>query len=245
MESKLERRCPSCGYAYEQWIEICPDCGVALVEDGEPVRQDRPSLDPGQDPQWTVVTNVPNAILGSFIKSQLEDAGIPVLMYRSRSADVGEFSHNDYVPHDLRVPKSRWEEARAIVDGRPTTAGPEGTVNPYLPQGWSLITGAGTTREYDESALAGDAQDGEGPGWRVYRVDAEEATPGSYDDWGDDFDQQRDRRDEEEVYQDSDYADEPVASQKWVKLFYAILLLAISLPFLLQLFAQLARIFQP
>jgi hypothetical protein len=245
MESKVERRCPSCGYAYEQWVETCPDCGVPLVQGGEGVRKERPSLDPGEDPKWTVVTNAPNAILGSFIKSQLEDAGIPVLMYRSRSADVGEFSHNDYVPHDLRVPKSMWEEARAIVDGRPNVSGPEGTVSSYLPQGWSLITGMGTYREYEESTPSEDAEDGERPSWRVYRVDGEGNTPGSYLDQGGSSYPPLNQREEEEAFQDSDYADEPIADQKWVKLFYAILLLAISLPFLLQLFAQLARILQP
>jgi hypothetical protein len=91
----------------------------------------------------------------------------------------------------------------------------------------------------------GGVEDIEHPGWRVYRVDAGEATPGSYDDTGDGLDLQGNGSEEEEVFQDSDYADEPVASQKWVQLFYAILLLAISLPFLLQLIAQLARIFEP
>src|SRR4029453_2677767 len=68
---------------------------------------------------WTVVTNVPNAIIGTFIKSQLEDAGIPVLMQRSPSADIAQFSYNDYVPQDLRVPYNMLEDARRVLDGRP------------------------------------------------------------------------------------------------------------------------------
>ena len=76
-------------------------------------------FDPDEDPRWTVVTNVPNAIIGNLIKSQLEDAGIPVFMQRSPSADIAFFSHNDYVPHDLRVPFKMVEDARRLLDSGP------------------------------------------------------------------------------------------------------------------------------
>src|SRR5438093_344611 len=69
--------------------------------------------------RWSIVTNVPNAIIGTFMKTQLEDAGIPVLMFRSRSADIAEFSHNDFVPHDLLVPADRFQEARRLIDAAP------------------------------------------------------------------------------------------------------------------------------
>ncbi|HEY0072407.1 MAG TPA: hypothetical protein VGE04_20800, partial [Chloroflexia bacterium] len=69
-----------------------------------------------EDPRWTVVTNVPNVIIGSLIKDQLQDAGIPVYMLRSSSADIGQFSHYDYAPHDIRVPFNRVREARSLID---------------------------------------------------------------------------------------------------------------------------------
>ena len=100
-------------------MEVCPDCGTLLeVKPRQEVIERK--LDRSGDPRWTIVTNVPNAILGNLVKSQIEDAGIPVLMVRSRSADIAEFSHNDYVPHDILVPQDLREQARAIVDGRPT-----------------------------------------------------------------------------------------------------------------------------
>jgi hypothetical protein len=252
MEKKEPRVCPKCGYEYEAWVEACPDCGVPLVAGDEETRHGRPTLEPGDDPQWTVVTNVPNAIIGSLIKSQLEDAGIPVLMYRSRSADVGEFSHNDYVPQDLRVPKNRWDEARAIIDGRPDlppsfSGGPGyvGISNPYLPDGWSIVPG----RSSPGPGIAGndpEIPEAERTGWRVYKVDAEGAEYTRSDDYESrdlvPFDRSEDQYGE---YDGDGYANEPLATQRWVKLFYAILLFAISLPFLLQLFAQLARIFEP
>src|SRR5215210_4411909 len=98
MTPERSRKCPSCGYEYEPWVEVCPDCGVAIVAASPPLKLVKPvELDDNTDPEWTVAANVPNAIIGNVIKQQLEDAGIPVLMLRSRSADVGEFSHNDFV----------------------------------------------------------------------------------------------------------------------------------------------------
>ncbi len=121
MEPRARRICPQCGYEYEPWIEICPDCGVLVetVSGDQTGKSAKGRLDPDDDPRWTVVTNVPNAIIGNLIKSQLEDAGIPVFMQRSPSADIAFFSHNDYVPHDLRVPFSMVEDARRILNSSP------------------------------------------------------------------------------------------------------------------------------
>ncbi|MEO6456768.1 MAG: hypothetical protein ABIO92_00625, partial [Chloroflexia bacterium] len=68
--------CPGCGYEYESWVEVCPDCNLRVELRSEPEKKPQP-FEPGEDPQWTVVANVPNAIIGAFIKSQLEDADIP------------------------------------------------------------------------------------------------------------------------------------------------------------------------
>src|SRR6476620_3542527 len=117
-EQEQTKRCPSCGYEYEMWADTCPDCGTTL-ETRPKLELIKGKLDPKTDPRWTIVTNVPNAIIGNFIKSMLEDAGIPVLMFRSRSADIAEFSHNDFVPHDLLVPLHRFREARRLIDSAP------------------------------------------------------------------------------------------------------------------------------
>src|SRR5688500_15003141 len=141
--------CPNCGYEYESWVEVCPDCNVP-VEAREPAAASDERFDPGEDPEWTVVANVPNAIIGSLIKSQLENADIPVLMFRSPSADIAQFSHNDYVPQDIRVPRHLVEDARRLIDSAPDMADATGTPefgqdremyggSSYSPQGWSLL----------------------------------------------------------------------------------------------------------
>src|SRR5438477_7837897 len=118
MATEQTKRCPKCGYDYEPWVDVCPDCGTPL-ETRPKLELIKGQLNADSDPRWTIVTNVPNAILGTFVKGQLEDAGIPVLMFRSKSADIAEFSHNDFVPHDLLVPADRFQEARRLIDSAP------------------------------------------------------------------------------------------------------------------------------
>ena len=118
MVSENVVRCPRCGYEYHSWVEVCPDCGTPL-EARPQLQLIKGNVDPGGDPRWSVVTNVPNAIMGNFLKSLIEDAGIPVLMRRSSSADIAEFSHNDFVPHELLVPFHQLRVARSLVDSPP------------------------------------------------------------------------------------------------------------------------------
>ena len=253
-------RCPQCGYEYESWVEICPDCKVPVrqVPDAAPVEHDNPSLGAGDDPKWTVAANVPNAIIGSLIKSQLEDAGIPVLMTRSRSADIAEFSHNDYVPQDIRVPGHLREQARELIYAAPdglshlnefyTDDGePDEDATPYkasLPEGWSLLPGETEMRERRELT----AGRGEAPGgW--YWSDERPQEPARYGteqpesgepvlDWRTQQGHMAEP-DARETLEGEAWPKQP----KWIKILYGVMLLALTLPFLLQLLQQLARLF--
>src|SRR3954454_1422280 len=156
MVSEQSFRCPTCGYEYQAWVKVCPDCGTP-IESRPSLEVIKGKLEPDKDPRWSIVTNVPNAIIGSFIKSQIEDAGIPVLMFRSRSADIADFSHNDFVPQDLLVPQHQLREARRLIDSAPgdyygptlvddePLEGdyPEGDAEPAtsssLPDGWQML----------------------------------------------------------------------------------------------------------
>ena len=142
MATEQTKQCPKCGYEYEAWVDICPDCGTTL-EERPKLELIKGKLDRDTDPRWTVVTNVPNAIIGNFVKGQLEDAGIPVLMFRARSADIAEFSHNDFVPQDLLVPFDRFRDARRLIDSAPG--------NDYGPRLWDV-----TTEEEEEEGVEGE-----------------------------------------------------------------------------------------
>jgi hypothetical protein len=262
MATNSSYRCPKCGYEYESWVEVCPDCNVPVRQmlEEPPVEHTNPALGESDDPQWTVAANVPNAIIGSLIKSQLEDAGIPVIMIRSRSADIAEFSHNDYVPQDIRVPGHLREQARQLIyatpDVLPSTDDfysddeqADEDVTPdrsNLPEGWSLLPGEEEMRSRRE-LIAGR---GETPGewyWsdeRPQEVAAREPEPAREReeeivwDWrtelGNANRQAREARDDGEQWP---------KTQRWIRVMYGIMLLAITLPFLLQLLEQLSRLF--
>lgn len=249
-------RCPKCGYEYEPWIEVCPDCNVPvrLIVKEPPVEHSNPALGEGDNPKWTIAANVPNAIIGSLIKSQLEDAGIPVIMMRSRSADIAEFSHNDFVPQDIRVPGHLREQARQLIYATPDnltflndTYGegdePDEGLAPdtsSLPEGWSLLP-----RESDVlSRWEMTSGRGETPsGWhwsdRQRESDYEEEPEPQEEkiawDWRAEYGNANPKS--RGVIADEEWPKSP----KWIRIVYGIMLLAISLPFIIQLFEQLAR----
>ncbi|MGI8588638.1 MAG: zinc ribbon domain-containing protein [Chloroflexia bacterium] len=113
--------CPNCGYEYQDWATVCTDCGTNLLP-GRPPRPDPPAPlpDDGRLDDWTILTNVPNTFMGNVLKDQLEQEGIPVLLKRMRSTDIAEWSHNDFVAHDVYVPMRFIPQGREILAGRPT-----------------------------------------------------------------------------------------------------------------------------
>src|SRR5689334_16208765 len=111
--------CPACRSEYEPWIAACADCGSVLVAELPPAPAPPPKPTMAPDDQWVYLTNVPNSILGNLLVNQLKDAGIPAWMRRGRGADIGEFTHNDFVQQDILVPGSQVREARQYIDSPP------------------------------------------------------------------------------------------------------------------------------
>ncbi len=256
MTEKSGYKCPKCGYEYEPWVEVCPDCNVPVRQTAEEQLAEHTnlSLGEGDNPKWTVAANVPNAIIGSLIKSQLEDAGIPVIMMRSRSADIAEFSHNDYVPQDIRVPGHLREQARQLIYAPPDDLAfsggayegedePDGTIVPdmsNLPEGWSLMPRDSDMRSRWETTSGR----GEVPsGWHWSDKQPETSTNRETEphedevvwDWRAEYGNASPKS--RGVIADEEWPKSP----KWIRVVYGVMLLAISLPFLFQLFEQLAR----
>lgn len=266
MMAKGSNKCPRCGYEYESWVEVCPDCNVPvrLVMNEAEVEHDNPALGEGDNPQWAIAANVPNAIIGSLIKSQLEDAGIPVIMMRSRSADIAEFSHNDYVAQDIRVPGHLREQARQLIYAAPDNlhlldipqADEEDTdsgSNPYksnLPEGWTLLPDEGDMRERREMV----AGRGETPSEWYWSDERRQDSLAAADMPADmpqentpviDWRSQQGHMARENPFENEMFKDEEWPKpQKWIKVLYGVMLLAITLPFILQLFEGLARFFK-
>ncbi len=129
--------CSTCHYEYESWATQCPDCGATLAVGPLPEPVPLPIKDYAEFRDWGVLTNVPNTLMGNLLKDQLEQAGIPVLMKRSRATDIAEFSHNDWVMHDLYVPQRYARRARQFLQSTPS----EGYLDAY-----------GTDADWDEAA---------------------------------------------------------------------------------------------
>lgn len=270
MNTEAKWVCPSCGYEYEDWVEVCPDCDTPVqLQPAKPevVRGEMGVLGDDEDPKWTVVTNVPNAIIGNLIKNQLQDAGIPVLLMRSSSADIGQFSHNDYVPHDIRVPRNRVNEARRFVDSPPggnlvereweelhaeASVGDEpeqgeGPLRGDLPEGWSVLPTEADIRAR-QMLRRSMGQPREGWYWSDRRGKEAAAASAQWQemygraDAGPGF-RRPGAGEYEDEYEYEDYTSyrnaDPYAPNKWVRWFYAILLLTMSLPFMFQLIQTL------
>jgi hypothetical protein len=156
--------CPHCRYEYESWVTTCPDCGSALTPPVPPAPAREP-LDLEQFRDWTVLMNVPNSFMGHFLKDQLEDAGIPVLMKRSRATDIAEWSHNDFVMQDLYVPRRFLQRARRLVNS-PPSSGYAGTT--WAPDTWDGDEEDDDTPETPEAPFL--APEGPAPqaGWYLF-----------------------------------------------------------------------------
>lgn len=262
--------CPQCGYEYEHWVEICPDCGVAL--ETKPRAQSTDAyMDPNYDPKWTVVTNVPNAIIGNFLKSLVENAGIPVLMMRSAGADIAQFSHNDFVPQNLLVPEDRFQEARQLIDAPPGDLyGPDiydPFARPVYEDDEPVLNWPGGEQAYSPPADLPE-------GWRMLPTEADlharqevrrshgEVLRGWY--WSDDREpQSMPRNGQTESPWDEAYEDESEYYEirsgfapygqgrgdyysdrnRWIRIGYGILFFALSLPFIIQVLGQIASFF--
>lgn len=269
MTPERSNKCPSCGYEYESWVEVCPDCGVPTESSSPALKLVKPpDLDDDTDPEWTVAANVPNAIIGSVLKKQLEDAGIPVLMFRARSADIGEFTHNDFVPQELRVPRDRWDEARNLVYAEPGESfgrqhwddeddedddevgyhdEEDGRNNPEraesLPHGWSILPTEGDVSARQQMKREHQAPSGE---WRWTDARSAQRRQETYGQsesrWEDDLGYERETV-EREIYEEDYYPPGQSGPSKWVKVFYAILIGSLMIPFLFQFLGQIGAIF--
>jgi hypothetical protein len=261
MSSQPVNICPSCGYEYESWVEVCPDCNTPVVTrlpgtGAEPVGN---GMSADEDPKWTVVTNVPNAIIGNLIKNQLEDAGIPVLMQRS----LADFAQSDYVPHDIRVPEHLVQKAQELVYSIPGyDDGPayddsdlldyeEDEDHPEETWSYRAPSGTGLPEGFTTLPTEGDVRARQ----HIRRTHGE-TPPGWY--WSDEYESQAPHSiedyqhgaelsglsggaahpgySERETY---NREDDWTGPSRWIKIIYGVLLLAMSLPFILQLLQQM------
>jgi hypothetical protein len=213
------------------------------------------ALGADEDPHWTIVMNTPNSIIGNFLKSQLEDAGIPVLMQRAQSADIAQFTGFDFVPHVLLVPRDKVDEARSMLDSRSDVSS-----SGYLwNSGWEQDEGAA----HESEAVELETDDRAGAWRKLPTEDDVRARQqvrrwhGAVDEEGweyeDEVAERRPAYEEPERHAAArrEYADYEYDyysggdwyKGKWARIVYGILIAALTIPFIFQLLSQLGDIF--
>ena len=117
--------CPECGAEYRDEILECADCGVPLAAapPEEPSHEAEPSV---------AVLRTGDAALLPVLRSLLSSAGIPFTIQGEESSGLFPFGSDDMVPDGrrfgavLRVPESRAEEAKALIESAaPVSEGEE------------------------------------------------------------------------------------------------------------------------
>lgn len=219
--------CTHCDYEYEAWATVCTDCGRPLTDIAPPALPPPPAPRRGEDP-LVYLTNVPNAIMGNLLVNQLKGIGIPSLLRRSPAADIGEWSHNDFVMHDVLVPTSHLDEARTYIYSPPGT--PYGSAARAGDE-WQPLT-------FDPTA-PGDRGPEPGDGWRALPTESEyiqqrtlRKTHGSGSVWD------RPTRYDADDFDDEDGGRPDVTRSRWFRAIAGLLFLAASLPWILQLIQQ-------
>ena len=117
--------CPQCGAEYRPEVLTCSDCGVALTS--------RPPVEPDHDAESMVaVFRSADASLIPVLKSVLSAAEIPYTVQGEESSALFPFGPAAIVPDSrrlgavLRVPESRVEEAKALLESTAPEEHPEG-----------------------------------------------------------------------------------------------------------------------
>jgi hypothetical protein len=223
--------CAHCEYEYEPWVTVCADCGRPLTAGAAPAPAPPIPERRGEDP-LVYLTNVPNAIMGNLLVNQLKDIGIPSLLRRSPAADIGEWSHNDFVMHDVLVPASHLADARIYIHSPPGT--------PYGGAGfdgdeWQPITFG--------PAAPGDPGPEPGDGWHTLPTESDylqqrtlRKTHGSGSAW----DLPPRSSADADLDDDEDWGRPDITRSRLFRTIAGLLFLAASLPWILQLFQQAA-----
>ncbi len=107
--------CPKCRGEFQNWVQVCPDCGVALVDmlpELPPVKP-KPKAKLSKEPLVYIAT-APNEPLARMWAGILENEGIYSLV---RGSDLGAAM---YVPSllshsEIHVLASQAEKAREIL----------------------------------------------------------------------------------------------------------------------------------
>ncbi len=100
--------CPNCGFEYEDFSEVCSDCGVKLVDKMELEEIEKAYKN------WKEVYSTPQLYEAEMVKTNLETAGIESLILEQKDTsfplggELGEIK--------VLVPEYQLQEALTIIE---------------------------------------------------------------------------------------------------------------------------------
>jgi hypothetical protein len=105
--------CPKCRDEFQDWVIVCPDCGVTLTSYLPDIPEHRPELDKGDEPLVHVAT-APNEVVANMWADILKQEGIHSLVKNGMARLIGMFLPlNDAC--EIHVLASQAERARQIL----------------------------------------------------------------------------------------------------------------------------------
>ncbi len=104
--------CPKCRDEFQDWVEVCPDCGVALV-DKLPEPPAPPEKEKFDDRIMRIAT-APNEAVANMWAGILEEEGIPCLL-QSPDLKASMYSILSNQPYPIYVLKTNALRAKKIL----------------------------------------------------------------------------------------------------------------------------------
>jgi hypothetical protein len=109
------RYCPGCGGEFQKWVQVCPVCGAALVDE---LPKQPPSASkartPGREDPLVFIASAPNEPLAMMWAGILENKGIRCVV-KSRDLKAAMYVPSLLSISEIHVLGSEAERARQVL----------------------------------------------------------------------------------------------------------------------------------
>lgn len=102
--------CPECRDEFEDWVEACPDCKVALVKQLPSL----PETGEKRDEPLVKIATAPNEPIAQMWSGVLAEHNIPCLL-KGGNLGAAMYIPTMILPHQLYVVASEWDRAKELL----------------------------------------------------------------------------------------------------------------------------------
>jgi hypothetical protein len=101
--------CPQCHDEFQDWVKVCPDCSVALVDELPDLQKQEMSEEP-----LVHIATAPNEIVANMWSGILEEHGIRCLL-KGGELQAAMYASPLSVPYEIYVLESEADNASEIL----------------------------------------------------------------------------------------------------------------------------------